>query len=122
MALQLKWFEKFQNTQFWPFRISSTLFGPKCFKKNSECPILAKISHSEFLPAFLHQNGLNKFGTPNFGHSKFLPVFCTKMVLKILESPILAKIVDSNFFKKNYFVQTDWEKIGMANFGQNCAF
>ena len=89
--------------------------------KTSEHPVLAKICHSEFLPAFLHQNGLKKFGTPNFGHSKFLLVFCTKMILTFLEWPVLAKIVDSKFFW-NYFVQKDREKIGMANFGQNCAF
>ena len=80
--------------QNWPLQISSSLFAPKWFEN---------------------------FGTLNFGHSKFLPVFSIKMVQKILEWPIFAKIVDCYFFK-NYFVQKDWEKIGMANFGQNCAF
>ena len=31
--------------------------------------------HSEFLPVFLYQKDLNKFGIHIFGHSEFTPVF-----------------------------------------------
>ena len=36
---------------------------------------MPNFGHSKFLPVFLHLKGLNKFRMLIFGHSKFLPVF-----------------------------------------------
>ena len=36
--------------------------------------------HSKFLPVFLFQKGLNKFGMCIFGHAEFVPVFLGKIV------------------------------------------
>ena len=36
---------------------------------------MPNFGHSKYLPIFLHFKGLNKFRMPIFGHSKFLPVF-----------------------------------------------
>ena len=84
-------------------------FQLKWFEKNSEHPVLAIPNFFQFF-YFLHQNVSKKFRMPNFGYSKLLPVFCTKIVLKILEWQVLAKIVDSKLFL-NYFVQKDWGKL-----------
>ena len=36
---------------------------------------MPNFGHSKFLPVFLYQKGLNKFRMAIFGHSKFLPIF-----------------------------------------------
>ena len=73
---------------------------------------MPNICHSEFLPVFLYQKGLNKFRMCIFGHyeftlaiwgkiveiiqngqighSEFIPVFLGKIVRKNLEWPFLV--------------------------------
>ena len=43
---------------------------------------MPNFGHSKFLPVFLHQKDLNKFRMPIFGHSEFIPVFLGKIVGK----------------------------------------
>ena len=67
---------------------------------------MAKNDHSKYflmiLPVFLHYKGLNKFGMPIFGHSKFIPVFLGKIVRKNFKQPFLAIL---NLY------QSFWEKL-----------
>ena len=57
--------------------------------------------HCKFLPVFLYQKGLNKFGKAIFGHSEFVPVFWGKIVRKNLEWPFLAnRNLYQSFWKK----------------------
>ena len=41
---------------------------------------MPNFGHSKFLPVFLYQKGLNKFGMHIFAHSEFIPVFLGKIV------------------------------------------
>ena len=74
--------------------------------------------HSEFLPVFLHQNGLKQFGTPSFGCSKFLPVFLHQNVSKKFKMQIQfwPKFCVPNFFK-TILVQKEWKKFGTVKIG-----
>ena len=65
---------------------------------------------SKFLPVFLHQNGSKNIKTPNFCCSKFLVVFfCTKKDWKKFG---MAKLGIPNFLHQN-----NKKKFGMAKIG-----
>ena len=57
---------------------------------------------------------LNKFGMPNFGHSKFLPVFFHKKGFKKFRMPFLAI---PNLY--SLFGKICWKKFGTAIFGHS---
>ena len=46
--------------------------------------------HSKFVPVFFGKNCLKTFGTAMFGHSKFVPVFLGKIVRKNSKWPFLT--------------------------------
>ena len=75
---------------------------------------MPNFGHSKFLPVFLHWIGLNKFRMAIFGHSKFLPVFLYEKCLNKFKMHILAIL---NLY------QSFWEnvlgKFRMAIFGHS---
>ena len=62
---------------------------------------MPNFGHSKFLPVFLYQKGFNKFGMHILGHSEFIPVFLGKFVRTNLEWPFLAILnLYQSFWKK----------------------
>ena len=59
---------------------------------------MPNFGHSKFLPVFLQWKGLNKFRMLNFDHSDFIPVFLGKIVRKNSEWPFLAILNFSDNF------------------------
>ena len=59
-------------------QISCSLFALEGLSKFG----MPNFGHSKFLPVFLYQNGFNKFGMLIFGHSEFIPVFWEKLLEK----------------------------------------
>ena len=81
--------------------------------------------HSKFLPLFLYQKGLNKFGMCIFGHSEFIPVFLGKIVGKKSEWLFLPipKLYQSFWEKLSEKIQNGhfWPfQIYTSLFGENC--
>ena len=101
-----KLLEEICNTHFWPFQISSSIFGKNCQKK---------------------------FGMAIFGLSEFLPVFFWKIVRRNSKHPFLAipnlfqsfwqklseEIQNGHAFEpfwcKKTGINSKWQKLGILN-------
>ena len=75
---------------------------------------MPNFGHSKFLPVFLYQKDLNKFEMCIFGHSEFIPVFLGKIVRKNSEQPFLAF---PNLYQCSW--EKCWKKFGMAIFSHS---
>ena len=135
--------KKIWNGHFWPYQIYTSPFGKHCQKK-LEHPFLAipnlyqsfweKLSEKDwnnhFWPFLIYtssfgKNCWKKFRMAIFGHSKFVPVFLTKIVGKNLKWPFLAipNLYQSfweTLSKKNWNIHFWPFLIYTSLFGKNC--
>ena len=62
---------------------------------------MPNFGHSKFLPVFLYLKGFNKFGMCIFGHPEFIPVFLGKIVKKIWNGHFWPFQIYTSLFGKN---------------------
>ena len=77
---------------------------------------MPNFGHSKFLPVFLYQKGFNKFGMCIFGHPEFTPVFLGKIVKKNLEWPFLAIPNLYQSFWEKLSKNSEWPFFGHSKF------